>query len=55
MGAKDPRGVANLDPSGLTGRIYVGTTKHCYILNIYAVGLMISEKIFNIFFYFHYK
>ena len=24
MGAKDPRGVANLDPRGLIGMIYVG-------------------------------
>ena len=24
MGANDSRGVANLDPRGLTGRIYVG-------------------------------
>ena len=24
MGAKDPQGVANLDPRGMVGRIYVG-------------------------------
>ena len=24
MGANDPRGVANLDPRGMVGRIYVG-------------------------------
>ena len=39
MGANDPRGVANLDPKGM-----FGTTKHCYILNIQALGLMVSEK-----------
>ena len=44
MGANDPRGMASLDPRGMVGRIYVGTTKHCYILNIIAVGLMVSEK-----------
>ena len=45
----DPQGVASLDPRGLTGRIYVGSTKHCYIQNIQAVGLMVSEKIFEVF------
>ena len=31
-----------------------GTTKRCYILNIYALGLVVSEK--KIFFIFsHYK
>ena len=34
MGANDPQGMANLDPRGMDGRIYVGDTKHCYILNI---------------------
>ena len=24
MGANEPRGMANLDPSGMVGRIYVG-------------------------------
>ena len=32
MGANDPRGV--------------GTTKRCYILNIQALGLVVSEKKF---------
>ena len=27
LGANDPRGVANLEPKGMIGRIYVGTTK----------------------------
>ena len=31
----------------------LGTTKHCYILNMYAVGLVVSEKkIFKFFFFF---
>ena len=34
LGANDPRGVARLGPRGLIGRIYVGTSKHCYILNM---------------------
>ena len=36
MGAKEPRGVANLDPRGLIGRIYVGdylTLLHTKYLN----------------------
>ena len=32
MRADDPRGVANLDPRGIIGRIYVGYTNYCYIL-----------------------
>ena len=44
MGGNDPQGVDNLDPRGVIGRIYVGTTKHCYILNLYSLGLMVSEK-----------
>ena len=43
-----PRGVANLDPRDMVGRIYVGDPKHCYILNLLALGLMVSEnKIFE--------
>ena len=33
MGANDPQGVANW---GMVGRIYIATTKHCYILNLWA-------------------
>ena len=41
MGANDPRGVANLDPRVMVGRIYVGN----------LMGLIVSEKkIFNFFF-----
>ena len=47
MGANDSRSVVNLDPRGLIGRIYVGDTKHCYVLHILALGLMASEKIFE--------
>ena len=28
----DPQDVASYDPRGLIGRIYVGTTRHYYIL-----------------------
>ena len=47
MGANDPQGMANLDPRGMVGRFIYCTylfTKHCYILNILALGLMASEK-----------
>ena len=44
IGAIDPLGQACLDLRGLNDRIYVKGTKYCYILNIYAVGLMASEK-----------
>ena len=44
MGANDPRGMANLDPRGMVDRIYVETTKHCYILSMLALGLLASEK-----------
>ena len=43
MGANDPRGVANLDPRGIVGRIYVGdhlTSLHTLL----ALGLMVLEK-----------
>ena len=49
MEAIDPQDVANFDPRGLIGGIYVGTTKHYYILIIYifvTYGFMVSEKIF---------
>ena len=51
MKANDPRGVASLGPGGLIGRIYVEATKHCYIFNMKAVGLMVSEEKIV----FHYK
>ena len=40
MGANDPWGMATLDPRGMVGRIYVETTKHCYILNTLALSLL---------------
>ena len=46
-----PRGVAKFDPSGMNGTIYVEDHSHCYIPNIKAVGLVVSEKkIFLVFF-----
>ena len=55
MEANDPRGVANLDPRGMIGRIYVEYhLQHCYILNIQALGLVdLEKKIFKCFC--HYK
>ena len=43
MGANDPRGMANLDARGMVGRLYK-TPKHCYILNMLALNLMVSNK-----------
>ena len=41
------RGVAILDQRGMIGRIYI----HCYILNIQALGFVVSEKkIFSCYF-----
>ena len=46
MGDDDPRGVANLDPRDMIGRIY----EDCYTLNIQALGLVVLErKIFKCF------
>ena len=41
-----PRGVANLDPRGMIGRIYVEYHLHTYLLtlNIQALGLVVLEK-----------
>ena len=40
----NPRGVAKFDPRGMNGIIYVEAIRHCYIPNIKAVGLVVSEK-----------
>ena len=40
----NPRGVAKFDPRGMNGTIYVEAISHCYIPNIKAVGLVVSEK-----------
>ena len=46
----NPWGVAKFDPRGMNGTIYV--EDHCYIPNIKAVGLVVSEKkIFLVFSY----
>ena len=50
MGDDDPRGVANLDPRGMIGRIYV---EYHLPLNIQALGLVVLEKILKCFS--HYK
>ena len=40
MEANDTRGVANLDPRGIIGRIYVGDNRYCYILNPVELWLL---------------
>ena len=42
VGAIDPQGVASFDPRGLISRIYVGDTRHCYILN---TGLTLAQNL----------
>ena len=44
MEANDLQGVASLDPRGMIGMVYVGTSLHCYILSIQAVSLIVIEK-----------
>ena len=54
MGVHDRLELGQFGPRGLIGKIYVGITKHCWIQNILALGLMVSEK--KIFLrFFHYK
>ena len=47
MGANDPRGVANLDPMGMVGMVYVGDHLTLFHINLLALRLMVSEKIFE--------
>ena len=54
MGANDPRAWPIWTTGACLAGFMQGTTKQCYILNIQALGLVISEK--KIFSYFpHYK
>ena len=54
MGDDDPRGVTNLDPRGIIGRIYVEYHLTLLHTNMQALGLVVLEK--KIFKYFsHYK
>ena len=41
-----PMGFGQFGPQGLDWQDLCRGTKHCYILIIEAVGLMVSEKIF---------
>ena len=46
----NPRGMAKLDARAMIGTNFImGTTKNCYIQNIVALGLVVSEKIFLVF------
>ena len=42
--ANDPRGGAIFDSRGMVGRIYKEDHYNCYIQNIKALGLVVSEK-----------
>ena len=44
MDTIDPRGMAEFDPGACLAQFIMGTTKHCYIQNIEALGLLVSEK-----------
>ena len=44
MDTIDPRGMAQFDPGAGLAQFIMGTTKHCYIQNIEALGLLVSEK-----------
>ena len=44
MDTIDPRGMAKFDPGARLAQFIMGTTKHCYIQNIEALGLLVSEK-----------
>ena len=44
MDTIDPRGMAKFDPGACLAQFIMGTTKHCYIQNIEALGLLVSEK-----------
>ena len=44
MEANDPQGMANLNLRGMIGRIYIGDHQTNYILNLLALGLMVSKK-----------
>ena len=41
-----PRGMAKFDPGAWLAQFIMGTTKHCYIQNIEALDLLVSEKKF---------
>ena len=52
MGANDPRGVANLDPRGMIGRIYVEyqlTLLHTKYTSFRPCGFSLEKKIFKCF------
>ena len=45
----DLQGVASFDPGAWLAGLMKGTSRHCYILNILAVGLTVSEEDFQSF------
>ena len=47
MGAIDPQGVASLDLRSMVRRLYVGTTRHCYILALSGSYGLIEEMFSN--------
>ena len=50
IGANDPWGGPFLVPGAWLAEFIKRTTKHCYIQNMKALGLVVSEKIFFMFF-----
>ena len=44
MDTIDPQGMAKFDLGAWLAQFIMGTTKHCYIQNIDALGLLVSEK-----------
>ena len=44
MAILGPRGMANLDPRGMEGRIYIGDNQTLLHIKLLALGLMVSEK-----------
>ena len=44
MGANDPRGWPIRPPGARMAGFMLGTTNHRYILNLLALGLMVSDK-----------
>ena len=36
--------MVSLDPGARLAQLIMGTAKHCYIQNVEALGLMVSEK-----------
>ena len=47
--ANDPQDMVNLDPRDMVVTIHLRTIRHYYKLNIYAVALMVIDKMLKVF------